>query len=76
MALGQSYWQPLGNCCTNDPLRCILAAEEVKDKPVKNPQAVKPQDDRSPAVQGTESLVRNVCKGPGEQANVVCFADG
>lgn len=64
LALGQTYRQPLGNCCSNDALPCILASEEVKDEAVKNPQAVKPQDDRSPAAQGTESLFRNVCKGP------------
>lgn len=46
------------------PLRCFLASEEVKDEPAKNTQAVKPQDNRAPAVQGTESLERNVCKGP------------
>lgn len=46
------------------PLRCFLASEEVKDEPAKNTQAVKPQDNRAPVVQGTESLERNVCKGP------------
>lgn len=46
------------------PLRCFLASEEVKDEPAKNTQAVKPHDNRAPAVQGTESLERNVCKGP------------
>ena len=38
----------------------VSASEDVKDGPVKDPQAVKPQDDRSPAAQGTEPLVRNV----------------
>lgn len=38
------------------PLRCFLASEEVKDEPAKNTQAVKPQDNRAPAVQGTESV--------------------
>lgn len=56
----QPYRQLLGNCCNNNTLPCVSASEDFKDEPVKNPQAVKPQDDRSPAAQGTESLVTNV----------------
>ena len=60
LTLWQPYKQPLGNCCSNDTLFCVSASGDVKDEPVKNPQAVKPQDDRSPTAQGTESLVGNV----------------
>ena len=66
MDLGQPYWPALGNFCSNNALPSILASEEVKDEPVKNPYAVKPEDDKALAVKGTElpKIYVYECKGP------------